>query len=434
MAILYNTCMIASLFRLLSLLVICGWLLACEQKSVLEHIKSRGVISFVTLNGPTTYYSARNGPTGFEFALANEFADYLGVKLVMDAVYGRDDIYSRLLSERADIAAAGLTISEQRLGQFRYCPPYMETQAYVIYKTGSKRPRRVADLLNKKIAVHGDSQHAEQLQQLNKQQQESQQDLLRWKEVYDLETIDLLHQVHTGAIDYTILDRHEFASHRGTFPDLEKALAIGETQHLGWAVARQRRQSADLYQAVDEFFINIQSNGKLEELKERFFGHANNVNHNGTLTFTYNIERRLTKYEKLIKKIAAEYDMEWELLAATAYQESLWNPKAISPTGVRGMMMLTRKTAKQYGVKNRSDVTQSLRGGAQYLLHLQGRIAASITEPDRSWFALASYNVGLGHVNDARKITEQHGGNPDKWMDVKKYLPLLRKKQWYSKT
>jgi len=132
--------------------------------------------------------------------------------------------------------------------------------------------------------------------------------------------------------------------------------------------------------------------------------------------------------------VAAEYQMDWHLLAAVAYQESYWNPLATSPTGVRGMMMLTLPTAREMGVDDRLDAAQSLRGGARYLKNIKRRLPGDIHEPDRTWLALAAYNIGMGHLEDARVITERQGGDPHLWRDVIKALPLLQKSKHFQNT
>ena len=126
--------------------------------------------------------------------------------------------------------------------------------------------------------------------------------------------------------------------------------------------------------------------------------------------------------------------MDWRFLAAVSYQESLWNSKAVSPTGVKGLMMLTNNTALQLKIKNRRDPVKSVHGGTKYYLSMHKKIPARIGEPDRTWFALAAYNVGFGHLEDARILAQRAGLNPDLWSDVKKYLPLLSKKKWYEQT
>ena len=146
------------------------------------------------------------------------------------------------------------------------------------------------------------------------------------------------------------------------------------------------------------------------------------------------IAQRLPRYETLFRRIAKTHQIDWRLLAAISYQESHWSPRARSPTGVRGMMMLTLTTAREVGVRNRLDVEQSVRGGARYLNRIYDRLPDTIHEPDRTWIALAAYNVGMGHVYDARDLTLQAGGDPDKWHDLRFYLLLLEQSWWYRQT
>jgi len=169
-------------------------------------------------------------------------------------------------------------------------------------------------------------------------------------------------------------------------------------------------------------------------LLERHYGHVSDFDYVGTRTYMRHIEQRLPEYRPHFEEAVADKDIDWRLLAAVAYQESHWNPKAVSPTGVRGMMMLTRTTANDLGVDRRTDPRQSIDGGSRYLKYLLDRIPERIQGRDRLWLALAAYNIGYGHMEDARIITQQRGGDPDKWMDVKESLPLLHKRKWYSKT
>ena len=166
----------------------------------------------------------------------------------------------------------------------------------------------------------------------------------------------------------------------------------------------------------------------------RHYSHVEKFNYSDIRTFTRRVETHLPKYEKLFKEAAIRVGFDWRLLASIGYQESLWNPRAKSPTGVRGLMMLTRATARQMKVKNRLDPAQSIRGGAEYIARVHKKVPQRIPEPDRTWLALAAYNVGFGHVEDARIITQRHGGNPDRWIDVKESLPLLARKKWFEQT
>lgn len=136
----------------------------------------------------------------------------------------------------------------------------------------------------------------------------------------------------------------------------------------------------------------------------------------------------------MYKNAADKYGLDWKLLAAMGYQESHWNPKAVSPTGVRGIMMLTLQTAGHLGIKNRLDPESSIMGGAKYLDQIRRRFPEELKEPDRTWFAMAAYNVGYYHVIDAQILARKLGKDPNKWLDLQTVLPLLAQKKWYKKT
>ncbi len=149
-------------------------------------------------------------------------------------------------------------------------------------------------------------------------------------------------------------------------------------------------------------------------------------------TFLRHIETRLPSYREEFQQAEKKSGISWMLLAAMAYQESQWNHKAVSPTGVRGIMMLTRSTASDLGIKNRLDPSKSIAGGARYLSYLQKRVPDNIRMPDRMFIALAAYNVGMGHINDARLLADRLGKNSDQWEDLKGILPLLAHKEYYQ--
>lgn len=147
--------------------------------------------------------------------------------------------------------------------------------------------------------------------------------------------------------------------------------------------------------------------------------------------FLRHMRTRLPRYLVMFKQEARRHDLAWQLLAAQAYQESRWNPRAVSPTGVRGIMMLTRNTSSAYGIENRHDPRSSIRGGARHFARLMKRVPAMIQEPDRTWVALAAYNVGMGHIKDARQLAVRLGKDPDRWSSLREVLPLLAKKKYY---
>lgn len=185
---------------------------------------------------------------------------------------------------------------------------------------------------------------------------------------------------------------------------------------------------------VNAFLDQAKKEGLLQRLKDRYYGHVDVLGYVGAYTFAQHLQQRLPRYESHFKQSGKQLDTDWRLLAAIGYQESLWQPGATSKTGVRGLMMLTNRTAQAMGVSNRLDPKQSIQGGSKYFVQIRSELPESIKEPDRSWFALAAYNIGGAHLEDARKMAEKEGLNPNKWLDVKKMLPRLAQKQWYAKT
>ena len=216
------------------------------------------------------------------------------------------------------------------------------------------------------------------------------------------------------------------------YPELRAAFDLGKPEPLAWAFPKTGNDA--IYREAIKFFNRIRHDGTINQLIERYYGHVSSFDYVGTRTYRKHISSRLPEYQPLFKEAGNRYGIDWRLLAAMAYQESHWDPHAVSPTGVRGIMMLTRATATHLGVTRRTDPVQSIDGGARYLARLLKSIPERIGEPDRTWMAVASYNIGFFHLEDARVITQKQGGNPDSWKDVKKSLPLLRQRKWYKQT
>lgn len=399
----------------------------CNQPTVLEEVKQTGTLKILTRNTPTTYYEGSDGPAGLEYELASMFADHLGVKLEIDSNHDIQDIYQSLENGDAHLAAAGLEISLERTSQVYFSQSYMDVQPVVIYNRKKKTPRTIEDLIGKQTAVIAGTNNAQLLRELQQKHPK-----LSWKETSDLEATDLIRMVHEQELDAAVINSNEFDINKAYYSRAKQAFTLDEPHKLAWAMPKHRDNT--LYNAVRDFFNQIEANGTLSQIKDRYFGHTEELNYVGVQLFLRHIRNRMPKYEKHFKQAAEKYNLDWRLLAATGYQESHWRPRAKSPTGVRGIMMLTLNTASDMGVSNRLDPKQSIYGGARYLSKLIRRMPEQILEPDRTWMALASYNVGYGHLEDARKITEHMKKDPNKWIDVREHLPLLQKRNWYRFT
>jgi membrane-bound lytic murein transglycosylase F len=398
-----------------------------ERLAPLDQIRDRGTLRLITRNGPATYYLGRGGERGFEYELAAMLAKELEVELVVDQAFSIDELFAALERGEADIAGAGLSLTAERDQRYTPSVPYDRQQPQIIYKVGTSRPLELADLVGRRIAVIAGSSH----EALLTEQREASGIDLEWEPVPTSDTFSLLQRVSDGSADVAVVDSRDFSLQQKLLPGLGVAFDIGPERDVVWFLPARSAESR-LLARVNEYLERQRSSGRIAELREAYFSSDDSISRVDTQTFVRNMRRDLKEYQQLIEIVAREEELPWELLAAISYQESHWDPTATSRTGVRGMMMLTRATANDLGVDDRTDPTESMRGGARYFRELRDRLPDDIVEPDRSWFALAAYNIGRGHLEDARVLTESRGGDPHLWEDVMQTLPLLENPRHYQ--
>ncbi len=393
----------------------------------LEQIQARGVLLMLTVNGATTYHLGPEGETGFEYDLARQFADYLELPLEVTAYDNISDLVPALVAGQGDFIAANFSRIPERLTEARFGPSYEEAKPVVVYRRGSRRPQRLEQLREGRTVILAGTSY-EPLLISSLAAEESP-----WWELEHAASIeDVFEAISQEDVDYTIIDSNILALNRRFFPSIRPAFELDQAHELAWAVRAGDDDS--LVDTMRRFFAWAEEHGAMARLRERHYDHVEGYEPVGTYTFMRQMRERLPPLRPLFEKAAEANDLEWKLLAAVGYQESHWNPDAISRTGVRGVMMLTRRTASQLGVEDRRDPAQSIDGGARYLRSLMDRLPERIPEPDRTWLALAAYNIGFGHLEDARVLTQRLGGNPDRWVDVREHLPLLTQEQWYRQT
>ncbi|MEM1191054.1 MAG: membrane-bound lytic murein transglycosylase MltF [Pseudomonadota bacterium] len=398
-----------------------------ENLDPLEQIRERGTLRLVTRNGPTTYYLGRGGELGVDYELAATLARELDVDISVEEAFTLEDLFAALQRGEADIAGAGLSLTDERRQRFTASEAYARQQPQVVYKSGNARPRELTDLAGRRIAVVAGSIHEDLLV-------EGRGRLgldLSWEAVATSDPFVVLNLVSSDDADVAIVDSRDFVVHQNLLPRLKVAFDIGTEHDIVWYLP-PRAADSPLLVRVNDFLRRRRESGELAELRERYFSKDDSITRVDTQTFVQRMRQSLKDYQQLIEIVAREESLPWELLAAISYQESHWDPNATSPTGVRGMMMLTTATARELGVDDRTDPTQSMRGGARYFKRIRRRLPDDILEPDRTWFALAAYNIGRGHLEDARVLTERRGGDPHLWDDVMENLPLLENQQHFS--
>ena len=390
-----------------------------------KQIKRNGYLRVLTRNNPVTYYVDRDGvEAGFEYDLVTAFAENAGLEsrfIVKSSVGG---VLRGLASGEGDIAVPGLSITDERERRFLFGPAYKEVSKQLVCRRGGVKPKNLQQLQREDLHVAAGSSYEMRLNKLKNEHPD-----LEWTAAEGVSAEDLLKKVWERDVGCTIVDSSILAINQRYYPELKIRFPVGDTDSVAWAMPRG---AEDLQTAVAQWYRGFSEQGGMASLQERYYGHVDIFDYVDTSKFIRRIVSRYPHVRPHFQKAANNFRLPETLLASQSYQESHWNPYATSPTGVRGIMMLTLNTAKSVGVKDRLSIEQSVSGGAQYLAQLRTTFSRTITEPDLTWFALAAYNIGLGHIRDAQTLARKMKLNPTKWHDLKEVLPLLSQRQHYK--
>ncbi|HKL82696.1 MAG TPA: membrane-bound lytic murein transglycosylase MltF [Desulfobacter sp.] len=396
-----------------------------RSKSTLEQIQKRGTIRMITTNNATSYYTYRDSPMGFEYDLAKAFADHLGVALEV-IVPEWDTMFERLNSGQGDFIAAGITITEPREQIALFSQPYIPVQQKFIHHKLKFGIKSIEQLAGKTIHVRKGTSYQERLEEIKASGIDLEIELLD-----DVPTEEIIRMVSEKEIKFTIVDSNIALLNRRYYPEIKIGLPIQEEEYLGWAVKKTNKALRD---QINQFIEMAEETGLLGKIYKKYYGNVEIFDYFDLKKFHERIKTRLPKYKKIIKTEAEKYGFDWRLIAAIVYQESHFNPSAKSRTGVRGLMQVTLATAKQMGIKNRLDPKQSVKAGVKFLNLMHKRFDDIPDPQQKKLFALASYNVGYGHVRDAQAIARQQGMDINKWTSLEKTLPLLSKQKYYKHT
>jgi membrane-bound lytic murein transglycosylase F len=390
---------------------------ACSQP--VPPPETSGELRVGTRNSPATYYIGHNGePAGFEHDLIQAFSRNQNWSLSWVEKNQPEALFELLDTHQIHLAAAALPSMVVKDRHLIAGPVLFETPVHIVYRTRDKAPRGTAGLSGKKLALIIGSGHTPMLMRLKRKYPK-----LTWAALDNVWPEELLAQLRAGKYDAVVINGMDFGPMRNVYPELAVAFDLPDTQKIVWALPK--RSSQVLRNALARFVEQAHKDGTIKRIHERYFGHFKRLGSSDVLGILQRRPQRLPKLRRHFHEAQTLTGIDWRLLAAIGYQESQWNPFATSPTGVRGLMMLTGETADRMGITNRLDARQSILGGARYLAMLKDALPDRILEPDRTWLALAAYNQGQGHLEDARRIAQARGGNPDSWADVKEALPYL---------
>jgi membrane-bound lytic murein transglycosylase F len=390
----------------------------CEDSpKPIAPIAQSGELVVLTVNGPATYFEDAQGhPSGFEYDLAVMFARELGATPTFVVTDNPAKVDAILRRGQAHLAAAALARHFDFPGGLAWGPPYYSTQHQIVGRAGEAKPRSLQDIAEARVGVVDESV-GEYLLTLPSQLAHIE------RLPPGTSTVDLLERVHDGLLDYALVESNRFTLARRFFPELDIAFNVGKPVDYAWLVSTVDKKR--IMDAAKPFFERIRKDGTLKRLLDRYYSHATRFTSIDSEAFLEKIVATLPKLRPYFKEAELVSGVDWRLIAALGYQESHWDATATSPTGVRGLMMLTEETADRLQVKNRLDARESILGGARYFALLKESLPDRIGEPDRTWITLAAYNIGLGHLEDARILAQSGKLNPDQWQDVRLALGRL---------
>lgn len=422
--------------RLMSLkivaMVITGLLLsACwyfsEKPATLESLEKKGILKVATRNAPTTYYLDRHEqPSGPEHDLINAFATAQGWEVEWTLYGSTAEVLAALDKGNIHLAAAGLTHNAVRDQRYARGPAHTEvTEQLVCHRERQPLPKTKHDLAGLDIHVTAESSYIATLLNLREKIEGVHFNINKRRT-----TEVLLSRVAEQDIDCTVADSNIVQVTRRYWPHLEIAMNLSEGRNLGWYLPKANQELAN---RAREWMHSENGNTALRDIENRYYAYISDFDFVDFRALHRRMEERLPHYLPYFIHAAEATGMPALLLASLSYQESHWDPEAKSPTGVRGIMMLTGRTAESLGV-DPLDAAQAILGGAEYLAEMHRRLPSTIPEPDRTYLALASYNIGRGHLLDARQLARDLGKNPDSWDDMQEVLPLKADRRYYPST
>lgn len=388
----------------------------------LDQIKKRGSLRMLTRNNGISYFLFKGRQQGFDYELLRLFAQDHGLRLDVVVPPEASDLLPWLLEGKGDVIAAQLTITEARKREVAFSGPYLFADEVLVQRAGTPPITALAGLKGTTIHVRKSSSYRSTLDAL--QAEHGPFTIVDAPE--GSETEQLIAQVGEGAIPLTVADSTIAAVELSYRSDVQATLPLTTGSQLAYAT---RPTSPKLLAALDAFVKKRYRGLEYNVLKQQYFenkrvisaGHEADVRATGAIS----------DYDALLKERARQYGLDWRLLAAQAYQESRFDPKAKSWVGAQGLFQVMPATGKEMGFTDLEDPQQGVHAGAQYMGKLIDSFDSRIPFKQRVRFALAAYNAGRGHVEDARLLAAEQGLDPNRWFgNVEKTMLLLQQPKY----
>ena len=410
-----------------------------NNKWDLEQIKASGTLRALTVYSGTSYFLYKGRPMGYEFELLERFAEYLDVDLEMIVVKNINELFEKLNNGEDDIIAHGLTITTDRKEEVSFSNHLYLTKQVLVQKkpdnwrgmSWTKLKKALVhdtiDLLGDTISIRSMTSYKERIYNLSDELGGTIHINLLSGE---LATDEIIEKVVNGDIKYTIADNNIASIMATYYPILDVKVLVSFSQRIAWAT---RHDSQNLLNATNNWLKQIKRKIDFNVIYNKYFKNKKYFRRRIKSNFYSLNNQQISPYDGLIKKYSKVLNWDWRLVASQVYQESKFDPRVSSWAKASGLMQLMPNTAKELGVTNRSDPEQSIKGGTKYLKRIWKNFEHIPDSIQRTKFAMASYNCGMGHVFDAQRLAEIEGLKKDVWDDhVETMVLKLSKPEYYN--
>jgi membrane-bound lytic murein transglycosylase F len=403
-----------------------------DHPRTLEEIKASGYIRVLTRNNDTSFFIYRGHRMGFDYELGKKLAQRLGIRVDMVITQGWNDMVPALLRGEGDAIAAQMTVTDERKAQVQFAQPWSRTREVVVWKDGAPPIKSADDLAGKDVHVRAGSTYEETLKTLNERFAREGKPAIQIKLLSDdLETDAILAGVSKGEYVYTLADDLLAGIHAAYFDNLVVGPPVSAERDLAWAV---RPQDSRLMKEIDGVFHEMRKKPDFNILKKKYFEAERDFKKRGKDKFYASETGTLSPYDPMVMKYSEQHSFDWRLVAAQVYQESRFDPKTKSWVGAQGLFQIMPATARGLGIIDPTDPEQSIRGGLKYMEQLSKHYDEIADPIERYRFALAAYNSGFGHVDDARKLARKSGKDDAVWKNVAYWLLKLADKKVAART
>lgn len=418
-----------NVFKKISILLCATLLLtACHSKKAeqepesydLPEIEKRGKLIATTDYNSISYFVYRGTLMGYQYELLRNLAKSLNLDLEVNVSNNLDNDFENLINHKTDILAINLAVTAERQQKVAFTTPITQTRQVLVqlserqrvrnnrnYK-GEKQIKSILDMAGKTIYVVKNSAYAARLRNIESEIG----DTINIIEVENIDSEQLIEQVAKGEIDYCVTDEDVAMINQTYYPMLDISTAVSFPQNMAWAVSKDNPMLLD---TVNNWIAGMKNSTFHMVLYKKYFKDPKTLTRAQSPYQSFR-GGSISKYDDAIKKYSKQIDWDWRLLASLIYQESRFNADARSWCGAFGLMQLMPETAERFGIDSTATPEANIKAGVKFIKWLNKQLKDSVADDEeRVKFILASYNIGLGHILDARRVARVNGGNPDVW-------------------